>query len=127
MQVVEAEPHRIVADRIDGENGHVALAADRLALRFGMSLHFGGGTGHPQQLRGEAESLSIVKRDMEGAAVLREPDFHRPRQGGIRYAQGTVLFVSICARPIRAGLYPFGPTRLWPGFPTLAPPVVNAT
>src|SRR5438034_7418403 len=57
MQVVEAEPHRIIADRIDGENGHVALAADRLALRFGMSLHFGGGTGHPQQLCGEAESL----------------------------------------------------------------------
>src|SRR5258705_2581656 len=56
VHVVEAEPHRIIADRIDGENGHVALAANRLALRFGMSLQFGGGAGHPQQFRGKAES-----------------------------------------------------------------------
>src|SRR5260370_15162023 len=84
VHVVEAEPHRVIADRVDGENGDVALAADRLALRFGMSLHFGGGTGHPQQLRGEAEGFSIVKCDMDGAAVLREPDFFRPRPGGLR-------------------------------------------
>src|SRR5258707_4288152 len=115
VHVVEAEPHRVIADRVDGENGDVALAADRFALRFGMSLHFGGGTGHPQQLRGEAESLSIVKRDMEGAAVLRQPEFHRPRQRGIRDAQGTVLFVSICARPIPSSPYPFGPSRLSSG------------
>src|SRR5258708_25340311 len=68
VHIVEAEPRRIVADRIDGENGHVALAADRLALRFGMTLHFGGGTGHPQQFPGKAESLAVVKCDMEGAA-----------------------------------------------------------
>src|SRR3981189_713475 len=35
VHIVEPEPHRIVADGIDGENRHVALAADRLALRFG--------------------------------------------------------------------------------------------
>src|SRR5216683_6209035 len=70
VHVVEAEPHRVIADRIDGENGDVALAADRLALCFGVTLHFGGRAGHPQQLRGKAESLAIVKCDMEGAAVL---------------------------------------------------------
>src|SRR5260221_5362352 len=40
VHVVEAEPHRIIADCIDGENAYGALAADRLALRFGMFLHF---------------------------------------------------------------------------------------
>src|SRR6267154_2607813 len=92
-----------------------------------MSLHFGGGTGHPQQLRGEAESFSIVKCDMERAAVLREPDFHRPRRSGIRRAQGTVLTFSFPVRPMPSGRDQPGPIRLWPGSPTLAPLVVNAT
>src|SRR6266446_2835239 len=127
VHVVEAEPHRIIADRIDGENGDVALAADRLALCFGVTLHFGGRAGYAQQFRGKAESLSIVKCDMEGAAVLGEPDFKRPRRAGVRYAQGTVPLSRFGARPIPGGLYPFGPTRLWPGSPTRAPPVVNAT
>jgi hypothetical protein len=91
-----------------------------------VTLHFGGRAGYPQQFRGKAESLAIVKCDMQDASVLGEPDLHRPRRGGIRYVQGKVP-VSICTRPIVAGLYPFGPTRLWPGFPTLALPVVNAT
>src|SRR5258705_4226359 len=103
VHVVEAQPHRVIADRVDGENGNVALAADRLALRFGMSLHFGGGAGHPQQLRGETESFSIVKCDMERAAILREPDFHRPRRGGIRRAQATVPPFSFPVRPLPSG------------------------
>src|SRR5260370_25620762 len=92
-----------------------------------MSLHFGGGTGRPQQLGGEAESFSIVKCDMERAAVLREPDFHRPRRSGIRRAQGTVLTFSFPVRPMPSGRDQPGPIRLWPGSPTLAPLVVNAT
>ena len=36
--IVEPEPYGVIADRIDGENGHVALAAHRLAFRFGMAL-----------------------------------------------------------------------------------------
>src|SRR5258705_13959146 len=83
VHVVEAEPHRIIADCIDGENAYVALAADRLALRFGVTLHFGGRAGHPQQLRGKAESLAVVKCDMQRSAVLSEPNFHRPRRAGI--------------------------------------------
>src|SRR5712664_3058610 len=42
VHIVEPEPHSIIADRIDGENRHVALSANRLALRFGVTLHFGG-------------------------------------------------------------------------------------
>src|SRR5712671_7328745 len=91
VHIVEAEPHRIIANRIDGENGHVALAADRLALRFGMTLHLGRGAGYPQQFGGKAESFSVVKFDMQGAAVLGEPDFNRPGRAGMRYAQRTVL------------------------------------
>src|SRR5258707_15635643 len=79
VHVVEAEPHRVIADRVDGENGDVALAADRLAFRFGMSLHFGGGTGHPQQLRGKAESPAVGESDMKGAAACRLPLFSLPR------------------------------------------------
>src|SRR5882757_2870219 len=45
VHVVEAESDSIIADGIDREDGHIALAADGLALRFGMALHFGGGTG----------------------------------------------------------------------------------
>src|SRR5258708_32573789 len=110
VHVVEAQPHRVIADRVDGENGNVALAADRLALRFGMALHFGGGTGYPQQLRGEAESLAVVKCDMEGAAVLGEPGFYPPRRGGIRAAQRTGPFtVSIPLPPTPSGRGQPGP------------------
>src|SRR5256885_5361969 len=48
VQIVEAEPDRIIADSVDREDGDVALAAHGLALRLGMPLHFGGWAGHPQ-------------------------------------------------------------------------------
>src|SRR5258706_1737245 len=92
-----------------------------------MSLPFGGGAGHRQQFRGEAESLAVVKRDTEGAAVLREPDFHRPRRGGIRRVQGTGLTFSFPVRPRASGRDQPGPIRLWPGAPTLSPLRVNST
>src|SRR5258708_7760811 len=118
---VEAQPHRVIADRGDGDNAGVALAAARLALRLGMPLHFGGGTGHPKQFRGEAESLAVVKCDMEGAAVLREPDFHRPTPGrhSARSSDGPHIFVSRPAYAIRPDQP--GPIRVWPGSPAPAP------
>src|SRR5450631_4589839 len=112
MHVVEPDLDRIVADGIDGEDRDVALAADGLALRFGMTLHFGRGAGHAQQFGGEAELAAIVKADLQRAAVLGEPDFNRPRRGGIRRAQRTDQL---------------GPIRLSPGSPTRAPEVVKAT
>jgi hypothetical protein len=92
VHVVEPEPHRIIADRIDGKNGDVALSANRLALRFGMALHFGGGAGDTKQFGRKAECLAVVKCDMQRAAILREPDFDRPRRSDIGSAQMTVLF-----------------------------------
>jgi hypothetical protein len=111
-----------------------------------MTLHFGGGAGYAEQFRGETKSLAIVKCDAQRAAILRKPDFNRPRRSDVQRAQVTVLFTfSIGAflyscdgyfgpvRPnlpgdeSRFGRYQLGPTRLLPGSPTLAPPVVNAT
>src|SRR6267378_4759772 len=114
VHIVETEPHRIIADRINGENRHVALSANRFALRFGMTLHFGGGAGDAEQFRGETESLAVVKCDVQRPAVFCEPDFNRPRRRVIRHAR-------------HASQYQPGPTKLLPGSPTLAPLVVNAT
>src|SRR6266853_3009704 len=71
VHIVEPQSHRIIADRINGENRHVALSANRLALRFGMTLHFGGRTGHTKQFRGESESPAIVKCDMQRTPLFR--------------------------------------------------------
>src|SRR4051794_29720570 len=125
FHIVEPEPHRVIADGIDGENGHVALAANRLALCLGMPLHFGRGAGHAKQFRGKTESLAIVKCDMQRSAILGEPDFDRPRGADTRCAQETVLCALICARPDSSSRDQPGPTRLWPGSPTLAPSVEN--
>lgn len=92
VHVVEPEPHRIIADRVDGKNSDVALSANRLALRFGMALHFGGGAGDTKQFGRQAECLAVVKCDMQRTTVLREPDFNRPRRADIGSTQVTVLF-----------------------------------
>lgn len=46
VHVIEAEAYPIVADGIDRQNPDTALASDRLALRFGMTLDFSGWTHH---------------------------------------------------------------------------------
>src|SRR5258705_10521592 len=74
-----------------------------------MPLEFGGRAGHTKKFGGKAEGLAVVKCDMQASAVLGEPDFDRPRRGGIRRAQGTVLFTfSIRVLPA------IGPGSAWP-------------
>jgi hypothetical protein len=104
MHIVEPDSDSIIADGINGENGHVALAADRFAFRFGMTLHFGGWAGDAEQFRRETERLAIVKRDLQGAAVLRKPDFNRPRRVDTGHIQGTDLFIPFFARPMPKGI-----------------------
>ena len=82
VHVVEPEPDRVIADGIDGEDGHVALAANGLAFRFGMALHFGRRAGDAKQLGGEFERHTVVEVDMQRAAIPGEPDFDRPGRGG---------------------------------------------
>src|SRR5262245_7990 len=48
VQVVEHETHRIVADRMDFQDRHVALAGHRLSLVRGMALHLGARADHAQ-------------------------------------------------------------------------------
>src|SRR5450631_3591665 len=59
VHIVESNPHRIIADRIDGENRHITLSANRLALRLGMTLHFGRGARDTEQFGGESEDLAV--------------------------------------------------------------------
>src|SRR2546422_636396 len=90
MHIVEPDPDGIIADRIDGKNGHITFAANRLALGFGMALHFGGGTGHPEQFGGEIERLAVVKGDPQRAAVFRQANFDRPRHRHVRCAHAAL-------------------------------------
>src|SRR6478752_3491558 len=89
MHIVESDPDGIIPHGIDGENCDVALAADRLAFRFGVTLYFGGRAGHAEQLRGQTKGLAIVERDAQRAAILREPDFDRPWCMATGCIQGT--------------------------------------
>src|SRR5439155_13828524 len=70
VHVVEPDSDRIIADRIDGNNGHIALATNRFALGFGMPLHFGGWAGDPEQFGGEIEAAAVVKGNTQRAAIL---------------------------------------------------------
>jgi hypothetical protein len=112
VHVVEPYSDGIIADRIDGKNGHITFAADRLALGFGMPLHFGGRAGDPEQFGAEIEGAAVVKDNAQRAAILRQAKFDRPRQRDVRHAHRR-------RQP--------GPIRLWPGSPTLAPLVEKAT
>src|SRR6476620_6895496 len=51
MHIVEPDPDVVIADRINRENGDVALAANRLAFGLRMALQLGGGAGDAEQFR----------------------------------------------------------------------------
>jgi hypothetical protein len=92
VHIVEPDPHRIIANGIDREDHNVALSANRLALRFGMPLHFGRGAGHAEQFRGKAKRFAIVERDTQRAAIFGDPDFYRPSRSSLRRIQATILY-----------------------------------
>src|SRR4051812_27730494 len=56
MQVVEHQPHGVIADRDDFQNRDIALAADGLALLRRMALHLGARAAHAQIFRGKLET-----------------------------------------------------------------------
>src|SRR5258706_6016458 len=84
MHVVEHQPNRIVADRLDLEDGDVALAGDRLALVRGMPLDFGARAVDAQEFGRKFECLAGVEDDREGCLVLAKPQLGRPRRTSFR-------------------------------------------
>src|SRR5262249_9553676 len=73
MHVVESEPHRVIADRIDLENGDVLLARDGLSLVRGMALHLRARAFDAQIFGAEVERLAVVEGDGQRLAVLVQP------------------------------------------------------
>src|SRR5215471_4578003 len=78
MHVVEYESHRVIADRIDLENGDVLLARDGLALVRGMALHLRARAFDAQIFGAQVERLAVVEGDGQRLAVLVQPQLRRP-------------------------------------------------
>ena len=62
VPVVEQQAHRIVAHRLDADDGHVALARHGAPLIRAVALHLGARAFHPQVFRGQAEMGAVVER-----------------------------------------------------------------
>src|SRR5882672_6356960 len=117
MHVVEYQPNGIVADRLDLEDGDVALAGDRLALVRGMPLDFGARAVDAQEFGRKFERLVGVEDNREGRLVLAKPQLGRPRRAYFRY--GRHLGFLYCCCPVR---HTWGPT--WDrGRPARQPPL----
>src|SRR5580700_5641322 len=79
MHVVERQPHRVIADRMDFEDLYRLLAADGAPLAWRVALDLGARAAHAQIFGGEIETLAAVEGDGEGLAILVQPQLGRPR------------------------------------------------
>lgn len=61
VHVVETDPHRIVSNGVDRQNGNIALAADGLPLCLGMALHLCRGTGDPKKFGGQDMGRPVIE------------------------------------------------------------------
>ena len=78
MQIVEYQPHRVIADRMHLHNLHIALAGDDAALGGRMALHLGAWTADAQVFGRQFEAFTVVELDRESFAVLVQAQFRRP-------------------------------------------------
>src|SRR4029077_2895729 len=81
VHVVEGQPHRVIADRMQFEDLHRLLAADDAPLARRMSLDLGARAAHAQIFGGEIETLAAVEGDGQRLAILVQPQFGRPGTG----------------------------------------------
>ena len=60
MHIVEDDAHRVIANRMQFQDRHVALAANGPALGRRMALHLGARAAHAQIFRRQFEALAVV-------------------------------------------------------------------
>src|SRR5215831_2226653 len=65
VAIGEHRLHRVVADRLELRNGHIALADLQRLLARAMPLHFGRRREHAQELEWQAKHLAIRKCNLE--------------------------------------------------------------
>ena len=78
VHVVEAEPDRVVAHRVDADDLDIALAGHGLALGRAMALDLGGRAGDAQVFGREREARAVVEGDRQRAPVLGQAQLRRP-------------------------------------------------
>src|ERR1700674_2303691 len=82
MQVVERQAHGVIADRVDLQDRHIALAGNGLALVRRVALNFGARTVNAQEFGRELERLAGLERHAKRRLVLAQPHFGRPSRHG---------------------------------------------
>jgi hypothetical protein len=78
VQVVEHQPHGIIADRLHLQDRHVLLAGNGLALVRRMALDLGARAFHPQIFSRKIEALAVFESNRQGPAVLVQAQLCRP-------------------------------------------------
>ena len=79
--IVEDQPHGVIADRLDFQDHHIALARHGLALVGRMALHLGARAFHAQIFGRQGETVAALECDRQRLAVLGETQFGRPAFG----------------------------------------------
>ena len=79
VKIIEDDAHRVMSDRFQAHDLHVALARHELTFQRTVALHFGAGRFHPQIFRSQLIVLAIVKRHGEHILGGVELEFGRPR------------------------------------------------
>src|SRR5262249_11579105 len=84
MHVVEHQSHGVIADRVNFDDRHVALAADRLALGRRMPLNLRARAQHAQEFGRKFERFAVVEGDGQHGLALVQPDLGRGDLGVCR-------------------------------------------
>src|SRR5271165_3767448 len=83
VAVVEHDPDRIIADRLDADEGDILLAGHDPLLARRMALNLGARALHPQSLGGQAGDPAVVEDDLQDPSLLAHGDVGRPRHGPV--------------------------------------------
>src|SRR6476620_2690608 len=78
MAIPKENAHRIVADRCEPVDLHVAFAADDLALIGGVPLHLRAGRFHTKVFRWKPETLAGIEGHGKQGLRLVQAQFNRP-------------------------------------------------